>query len=192
MLILVRHGQTQTNAEGRLLGRADPPLTAHGRRQAAALAAAVGPVDRVVTSPLARARETAACFGLPVEVDDRWVEVDYGDYDGRVLADIPVELWRQWRADPEFTPPGGESIAAVCARVREACDALADDAAEHDVVVVSHVSPVKAAVAWALGVGDEVVWRLFLELASVSRVAIGPGGPMLRTYNDTTHLPVPD
>lgn len=189
MLILVRHGQTRTNAEGRLLGRADPPLTELGRRQAATLAAAVGPVDRVVSSPLARARETAACLGLPVDVDERWVEIDYGDYEGRALADVPDELWKQWRSDIDFCPPGGESLRTVAARVREACEELAEEAAQGNVAVISHVSPIKAAVAWSLGVGDEVIWRLFLDVASISRVAVGPGGPVLRTYNDTTHLP---
>lgn len=189
MLILVRHGQTQTNAEGRLLGRADPPLTELGLRQAATLAAAVGPVDRVVTSPLVRARETAAVFGLPVEIDERWIEIDYGEYDGRPLADVPVEVWKQWRADLDFCPPSGESMRAVAARVREACAALAAEAAEGNVVVVSHVSPIKAAVAWALGAADEVMWRLYLDVASISRVGVGLGGPVLRTYNDVTHLP---
>ena len=190
MLILVRHGQTQNNAEGRLLGRADPPLTELGRRQADTLAAAVGAVDRVVSSPLARARETAAVFGAPVDLDERWIELDYGDYDGRPLAEVPAELWATWRTDPSFTPPGGESLAEVGTRVRTACEDLVDEVADRHVVVVSHVSPIKAAVAWALGVGDEVAWRLFLDVASVSRVAIGPAGPVLRTYNDTTHLPV--
>jgi broad specificity phosphatase PhoE len=189
VLILVRHGQTVNNAEGRLLGRADPPLTELGRRQAATLAAAVGPVDRVISSPLARARETAAVFDAEVEVDDRWVEIDYGDYDGRPLADVPAELWQRWRTDAAFTPPNGESLAAVGVRVRAACDDLVDQARDGRVVVVSHVSPIKAAVAWALGVGDEVAWRLFLDVASVSRVGVGPQGPVLRTYNDTTHLP---
>lgn len=189
MLILVRHGQTVNNAEGRLLGRADPPLTELGRRQAATLAAAVGHVDRVVSSPLARARETAAVFGGSVEIDERWVEIDYGDYDGRPLADVPAELWQRWRTDIAFTPPNGESLAAVGERVRAACDELMAEARDRHVVVVSHVSPIKAAVAWALGVGDEVAWRLFLDVASVSRVGVGPQGPVLRTYNDTTHLP---
>ena len=189
MLILVRHGQTVNNAEGRLLGRADPPLTELGRRQAATLAAAVGHVDRVISSPLARARETAAVFGAAVEIDEQWVEIDYGDYDGRPLADVPAELWQRWRTDAGFAPPNGESLAAVGQRVRAACDELVAEARDRQVVVVSHVSPIKAAVAWALGVGDEVAWRLFLDVASVSRVGVGPQGPVLRTYNDTTHLP---
>jgi broad specificity phosphatase PhoE len=188
VIYLVRHGQTQTNAEGRLLGRADPPLTDLGRRQAATLAAAVPTPVRVVCSPLRRARETAEVFGLPVEVDERWVELDYGEYDGRLLADVPDELWRRWRADAGYRPPGGESLAEVGVRVRTACDELLARAASDDVVVVSHVSPIKAAVAWALGAADEVAWRLFLETASICRVAVGPHGPVLRSFNECGHL----
>lgn len=188
MLILVRHGQTLPNLESRLLGRADPPLTELGREQARLMAAAVGPVDRVVSSPLVRAQETAACFGVDVDIDERWIELDYGDYDERPVADVPAELWERWRSDSGFAPPGGESLAAVGARVRDACDELLAEIGERTVAVVSHVSPIKAAVAWALGVGDEVAWRLFLGVASVSHIGIGPHGPVLRTYNDTTHL----
>ena len=189
MLILVRHGQTQANAEGRLQGRLDVPLSEVGRRQAASLAAAVPKAVRVVSSPLLRARETAEVFGVPVEVDERWVEMDYGEYDGRPLADVPIELWERWRTDALHSPPGGESLAAVGDRVRAACAELVAEAAERHVVVVSHVSPIKAAVAWALGVGDEAVWRMFLEVASVCRVGVGPHGPVLRSFNECAHLP---
>jgi broad specificity phosphatase PhoE len=189
VLVLVRHGQTQVNAEGRLQGRLDAPLSELGRRQAASLAATVPRVARVVSSPLLRARETAEVFGLPVEVDERWVEMDYGEYDGQLLAEVPVELWERWRRDVGHCPPGGESLAAVGERVRGACTELLAEAAERDVVVVSHVSPIKAAVAWALGVGDEAVWRMFLEVASVCRVGVGPHGPMLRSFNECAHLP---
>lgn len=189
MLILLRHGQTPANAGGLLLGRADPPLTDLGCRQATAAAAALdGDVQRVVSSPLLRARQTAEALGLPVDVDEQWIEVDYGEYEGLPYRDVPAELWQRWRTEPGFTPPGGESMAAVGARVREACNALMEEAAERNVVVVSHVSPIKAAVAWALGVGDDVAWRMFLEVAAISRVGIGANGPTLRTYNDTSHL----
>jgi broad specificity phosphatase PhoE len=189
VLILLRHGQTPANAAGLLLGRADPPLTDLGSRQAAAASAALsGDVSRVVSSPLRRARETAAALGLPVDVDEQWIEVDYGDYEGLPYRDVPVELWQRWRTEPGFTPPGGESMAVVGRRVRDACDALAEEAADTNVVVVSHVSPIKAAVAWALGVGDQAAWRMFLDVASISRVGVGANGPSLRTYNDTAHL----
>ncbi|HAZ55902.1 MAG TPA: hypothetical protein DCY78_01570, partial [Acidimicrobiaceae bacterium] len=72
MLFVVRHGRTAANASGLLLGRLDPDLDELGVRQATAAAAALGSVDRVVSSPLLRTRHTAEAFGLEVEVDDRW------------------------------------------------------------------------------------------------------------------------
>lgn len=188
MLILVRHGQTQANADGRLLGRADPPLTELGRRQACAIADIVARDARVVSSPLVRARDTAAALGLPVEVDDRWIEVDYGEFEGERPGDVPSDVWRRWREDPDFVPGGGESLEDVARRVRAACESLSTEAVEREVVVVSHVSPIKAAVAWALGVGPSVAWRTYLDVASVCRIAIGPHGPTLLTFNETSHL----
>src|SRR5215210_6447011 len=124
MLVLVRHGRTTANASGLLLGRADPPLDEHGVGQAAALAAVVAGARRVVCSPLRRAQETAAALGLPVEVDDRWIELDYGELDGRPIPEVPADLWARWRADVHFAPPGGESLAALGGRVRAACEDL--------------------------------------------------------------------
>lgn len=192
-LVLVRHGQTAVNAEGRLQGRIDAPLTDLGRRQARASGGALpADVRRVVVSPLVRARQTAEAFGLapsvPVEVDDRWIELDYGEWDGQPLRTMPPEGWDAWRADPAFAPPGGESLVALAERVRAACEDLADEAREHDVVVVSHVSPIKAAVAWALGVGPETSWRMFLGVAAICRIEVGPRGPSLVAYNSIAHL----
>jgi broad specificity phosphatase PhoE len=189
LLIIARHGQTQANADRRLLGRADVPLTELGRAQAAAMAAVARP-KRVISSPLQRCRDTAAAFGVPVEIDERWIEVDYGIYDEVPIADVPADVWRQWRSDPTFVPDGGESMAAVGERVRAACaDLLPDAAGDDDIVVVSHVSPIKAAVAWSLGHGDELVGRLFLDVAAVSRIGVSPiGATVLRSFNDTSHL----
>jgi probable phosphoglycerate mutase len=187
-LLLVRHGRTEANAGRRLIGRLDLPLDSLGRQQAAALAAAVGPVDRVVSSPLLRTRETAAAFGLPVDVDERWIELDYGEYDGLALDDVPLEVWANWRSDPAFQPPGGESLATLRTRVESALDDLRDDAGGHNVVVVSHVSPIKAAVTWALGVGDDAVWRLFLSPASISRIGLDGDRPVLHGFNEVAHL----
>ncbi|HET6685834.1 MAG TPA: histidine phosphatase family protein [Jiangellaceae bacterium] len=184
MLYLVRHGQTAANAAGLLLGRADPPLTDLGRRQARAIADALPAPARVVSSPLSRARDTAAAFGQRVEIDERWVEMDYGELDGRPVGYVSAEVWSRWRADPAFAPSGGESLTAVGDRVRSACTELAESADGRDVVVVSHVSPIKAAIAWALGVTDAVAWRMFVEDAAVARVEIGPPAPVLRSFNE--------
>lgn len=183
MLLLVRHGQTAANADGLLLGRADPVLTALGRRQAEAVAAALPPPTRVISSPLQRARATAEAFGVPVEVDARWIELDYGTYDERPVASVDPDVWRRWRSDLEFAPGGGESIADLGRRVRDACATLADDAASGTVVVVTHVSPIKAAIAWALAVSDDIAWRMHVEDASISRIDISAGRPSLRWFN---------
>ncbi len=185
MLVLVRHGQTDANARGMLQGHVDLPLSELGRRQARALALLIPADARVVVSPLRRAQETAAAFGRPVEVDERWIELDYGEFDGRPIVDVPPATWATWRADPHFAPPGGESLVTLGVRVRGACEELLDEARERDVVVVSHVSPIKAAIAWTLGVGDEVGWRLFVRVASITRVMIGPAGPTLHSFNES-------
>ncbi len=194
MLLLVRHGESEGNASGLLLGRLESPLTARGREQAAELGSGFGrTVDRVVCSPLGRARSTAgivaqACGLADVEVDDRWIEVDYGELDGVPLSSVPPDLWRRWRRDPAFAPARGEALADVGHRVRDALRELvgSDGGAarsERNVVVVSHVSPIKAAVAWALGVGDEVAWRMFLATASVTALGWDGAGPSLRGFN---------
>ena len=188
MLTLVRHGRTEANRAGLLLGRLDVALDPLGERQAAAAARAVGPADRVIASPLLRTRTTAAAWGVPVETDERWIELDYGDLDGTALTDVPPELWQRWRSDVDFAPPGGESLRALGERVRAACDDLVADAADGHVVVVTHVSPIKAAAAWAMGVGDDVSWRMFVAPASISRIAISSRGPSLHGFNATAHL----
>ncbi len=193
----MRHGETAANASHLLQGRTDLSLNERGRRQAAALAGVATGASLVVCSPLRRARETAAAMGAgsvperssgDVMVDERWVEIDYGELDGRPVAEAWQPLWECWRADPELVPPGGESLAAVGRRVRAACEELVEPASTGDVVVVTHVSPIKAAVIWALGVGDEVAWQLFCDVASVTRLGMGERGPVLRSFNETHHL----
>jgi broad specificity phosphatase PhoE len=132
-------------------------------------------------------------MGPPVTVDERWTEIDYGVYDGREVDAAP-ELWREWSRNPGFTPDGGESLATLGMRVRQACEELWPEAVARDVVVVTHVSPIKAAVAWALGVGDETSWRMFVDLASLTRLGVGRTqsgrtDPSLRTFNETQHRP---
>jgi broad specificity phosphatase PhoE len=183
VLLLVRHGETAANQRGHLLGRADPELSPRGREQAGALAAWLPPADLVVTSPLRRARQTAERLAADVVVDERWIELDYGPYDDRPPTSMPDDLWVRWRTDPAFTPPGVEPLAALGARVGAACEELSSIAASAVVVVVTHVSPVKAALAWALGVPDDIAWRMFVEDAAVSRIDVDDRGPVVRWFN---------
>jgi broad specificity phosphatase PhoE len=193
MLILIRHGESVANAQGLLLGRTDAELTQKGMAQASSVGQLLrDPVLELRTSPLSRARDTAALMAIdvPVEVDERWVEVDYGEYECQPLSDIPADIWREWQRDPGFRPAGGESLAEVDSRVAAACDELfateglgARDP-RGDIVVVSHVTPIKAAVAWALGLGAELSWRLHLQTASVTRIGWGNGHPVLHGFNE--------
>ena len=189
MLHIVRHGRTEHNASGLLLGRIDPPLDELGREQATALAAAIGPVDRLITSPLLRTRQTAEAFGVDAVVDDRWIELDYGEFDGVPLASVGPEIWKAWRTDADFLPPGGESLRQLGQRVSGALDELvSDDEGDLTTVVVTHVSPIKAAMCWALGVDDLVSWRLWVATASITSIAIGGGRCAVHGFNDIAHL----
>jgi broad specificity phosphatase PhoE len=191
MIVFVRHGETAANRQRLALGRADPPLTDRGTEQAGALAGRLASLDvaTVLTSPLLRARETAAPIaasaGADLVVDDRLVELDYGEWDEKSFRDLPPEELARWRNDPTFAPPGGESLRAVGLRVASFCAEMIDGPT---VVAVSHVSPIKAAVSWALGAGEELGWRMFLDLASITRIAGRDGQGSLVGYNDTSHL----
>jgi probable phosphoglycerate mutase len=197
VLILVRHGESVANAQGLLLGRTDAELTDVGRAQAEdARALVYGAVADVRSSPLRRALDTAELLDLgpAIQVDEQWIEVDYGEFECQPLGGIPAEVWQRWQEDRDFRPEGGETLAEVDRRVAAACDALfAVDGAgarrrDGDVVVVSHVSPIKAAVAWALGTAD-LYWRLHLRTASVTRIGWNRDAPILHGFNEVAVAP---
>lgn len=195
-LVLVRHGRTSFNASGRLQGRVDNPLDEVGERQAALLAEALGPMlgvdSMIVSSPLVRARRTAevvaSVAGLDVNIDERWIELDYGAFDGVAQRDVPASVWNDWRSDPGFAPEGGESLLDVRRRVESALSELIETTLHRDVVVVSHVSPIKAAVTSALDTDDRSTWRMHLDTASVCRLVRRERGFALRSFNETHHL----
>lgn len=198
MLILLRHGESEYNAARRLVGRSDPALTELGSRQAeaagrllAAERAGRGGPLRVVTSPLRRARATAelVAFSLDVEeveIEESLIELDYGELEGLRSDEVAPADWAAWRSDPAWRPPGGETLAEVQARLGAWCDLVAGEAAEGDLVAVSHVSPIKAAAAWALGAGPELAWRLSLGVATITRVGTKP--PLLHSFGESGHL----
>jgi broad specificity phosphatase PhoE len=154
-LILVRHGQSTYNAQLRLQGQADPPLSETGREEARALAGALPPFAQVVTSDLVRASETAALLGYPDTVrDSRWREIDIGEWQGRSLADFGDESERSWRGGP-ITPPGGESWLEFQARVGGAVDELV--AAGGTWLVVCHGGVVRAALSHVTGADPQKI-----------------------------------
>ena len=191
VLLIVRHGRTVANAEGLLQGRVDNPLDAEGLRQAKQIRIALGPIDVVVSSPLQRALQTAKPLGLPCRVDERWIELDYGAWDEKPIGEITKEEWIRWRSDPTFTPPGGESLEELDRRVAQGCEALLLEAEESNVAVFTHVSPIKSAVAWALGTKEQISWNLSVGQAQITRIAVRDGRPVLTSFNETAHLKEP-
>lgn len=185
MIAFVRHGETPPNRAGLLLGRSDATLTEHGRAQADRLAKELASwgVERVLASPLRRAGDTAARIAAAcdraVEVDERLIEIDYGEWESTPFGDLDPAVVTRWRRDGGFAPPGGESLEVVAQRVASFCDEWLDDRV---VVAVSHVSPIKAAVTWTLGVGPELAWRMRLDVASITRIG---AGPVLLSFNET-------
>ena len=106
-------------------------------------------------------------------------------------------MWQRWRSDRDFRPEGGETLAEVDRRIAAACEELfaADGSGarrvDGDVVVVSHVTPIKAAVAWALGTAD-LYWRLHLRTASVTRIGWNRDAPILHGFNEVALAPSGD
>ena len=197
-LILARHGETAWNVQARYQGQTDLPLTGAGQRQAAALARRLAreTIDVVYTSPLQRARQTAesiaAVHGLPANSDVRLSEIAFGAWEGltygRIREQFPQALGA-WEADPwNATPPGGESLSQLAARVGSALDDVARTHAGQTVLLVSHGGPLRVLLCLGLGLAPQAHWQFRLDTASVSELRLREGGSTLSYLNDTGHL----
>lgn len=198
-LLLLRHGQTELSRQRRYSGRGNPELTDTGRRQAADAArylASKGGIAAVLTSPLKRARDTAAAaadaLGLPVRVDDDLIETDFGEWEGLTFleaAERHPDVHRGWLSDTALRPPGGESFDEVAQRVQRVRDRIVAEHGQSTVLVVSHVTPIKSLLRLALAAGPSVLHRLHLDLASLSIAEFYPDdGASVRLVNDTSYL----
>jgi glucosyl-3-phosphoglycerate phosphatase len=152
-IVLIRHGESTWNAEERLQGQLDPPLSERGREQSRALAGLVDgvPEERIVCSDLGRARETAELIGLrPARFDPRWREIDVGEWGGLRAAEVDAQGGEltNWRGGPR-TAPDGESWDAFARRVSAAFDELA--ATGGPWLVVCHGGCIRAVAAHVTG-----------------------------------------
>ena len=197
--LLLRHGQTALSTERRFAGLSDIELTETGVRQAKLAGerlAARGGVDVIVASPLRRTRQTAeevaSATSAPVEYDDDLRETDFGDWEGLTFTEAQ-RRWRDevaaWLADPAAAPPGGESFAAVAVRVQAARERLMAAHARETVLVVSHVTPIKTLLTEALLAPPAAMYRMHLDVGSLSEIDWYSDGPaVVRSLNDTAHL----
>ena len=196
VLILLRHGRTPNNAQARLQGQFDSPLDEVGEAQAIAAGRYLRErfdIDHVVTSSLTRTRDTARLAGFggqDVVVDDRWREIDFGEYDDRAIGEVIVDLHQRRRDDPHYEPGGGESMVTMHGRVSEACASLAAEAVDRDILVVTHATPIKSAAVWALGGDPSMMLGMWVNLATVTLLDQLHGDVLLREFNvKPTDLP---
>lgn len=195
--ILVRHGQTTANASGVLAGRTDVGLNETGQRDAQALGRALAsvPLAALVSSPLIRTKATAQLLleprtdPLALSTDEGLVEVEYGEWTGKALADLAKEpLWSLVQSHPAaVTFPDGEAMAAMAARavatVRSWCARFEDDPGAA-VVFVSHGDVIKAILADALGMHLDAFQRIVVHPTSLSVVNYVHGRPFVERVND--------
>jgi probable phosphoglycerate mutase len=198
--ILVRHGETAANREMRYIGSRDDALTEQGRQQAQQLAAALLPlpITAIYASPRRRTRDTAQPLaeqlGLPIVVADELREQAFGAWEGMRRAEVlsySSEFAAQlhaWESDPHAAPPGGESIAAMTARVVAFAEGMHQRHAGQTVMLVSHVGPIKALIAVTLDASPAVVQRMFLDPATISVIDWSDTKRFLRLFNSHAHL----
>ena len=178
---LVRHGRTASNRERRTMGWLDEGIEPGWVRAAAAVADVLAqePVDWLVSSPLARAVQTAAPLAALLSrqpiVDDRFGELRVGHWEGYTEDEIAQrwpEHWQRWRSEPHaLEVEGRETLADLNARVAGALDELFAGLVDGRVAVVfTHDAVVRAAVAWALGTGPEIYRHVEVANCSITTV----------------------
>ena len=194
LVLLVRHGQTPTT--GKLLpGRAPGLHLAEAgieqARRAAERIAALPHIDAIYSSPLERARETAApiaaATGTKVTVDKGLLECDFGDWTGAELRKLmKLPEWNTVQRYPSgFRFPNGESFAEMQTRMVGAIDDLVARHPGQTIVAVSHADPIKAAVAQALGTHLDLFQRIVISPCSISAILYSAGGPAVLATNST-------
>ena len=197
-LILVRHGQTNWNVNGRYMGWTDEALNEEGLRQAERVAQRLDqwPISEVVSSPLKRAVRTAEIVAgrhsLPVQTTEELGEMRIGAWEGMFAGDIAAkypELWKTWRTNPGyFRMPGGESLGEVRERAVRAFGRITDRSEGKMVLAVTHDVVVRLLVAHCLGVSADIYRRLEVGNASITVIERDGEKRRLRVLNDTGHL----
>lgn len=208
-LVVVRHGRTPANDEGRIGTRADIPLTPEGEAQAQRVAARIAPLGptAVYTSPQLRARLTAnpiaAVVGTRLQVDERLMEYHLGVLENHTLEEVAaahpemwprIEAWLMMRPDddvPRPVVPEAEPMAALVARVIAFKDAVLANHPGETVVAVTHLAVIKALFTTLAG-GSMAKHSAFLaDNSSLSVIDFYNGMPVIRVFNDIAHLDIP-
>lgn len=202
-LILIRHCETESNANGLVQGQSDEPLSMRGVRQAALVGAYVNErfgLDRVVSSDLSRCVDTAADLNTtsPVVASPLLRELDFGDWEGQKWSDLhdndssgpeTPEMIRQLQSgDPSFAPPGGESISSLNARVERLIEEQGLRDCQESIAVISHAGVLRSLTASLLNWPSNTSSNLTMFVGSVSSIFVRRDIPRLELLNYFEHL----
>lgn len=209
-VILVRHGRTMLTESHRLSGRGgeDPQLSEAGIQDAQAVADELAKVSHsgpyakvlrptvVVSSPIARTRETAAIIatklGIEVDINNDVAEISFGDWDGHTNQEVAAnwpDHFEQWRGDVKIAPPGGESLEEFDVRVQNGLAEILKKYEGQTVIVVSHVMPIRGFLKSALQAGWPAYWRTSVAPCSMSIIRFwGNEAAEITVVNQTNHL----
>jgi len=187
LLYIARHPETEANVNGRFVGRGDAPFTALGRRQARRLPHKIARFapDVVWSSPLERAfvvaRRASSMAGVPLRVDERLLELDFGDAEGLTYEEIAeAGMVFDYRSLDAPVAPGGESRASIERRVAEVLDEIVSAGGRH--AVVAHGGVVRAMLVRALGLCEDNLWAFHIHNAQLATVRIIEGHGTLEEY----------
>ena len=197
-IILVRHGETDANKEGRFQGASDAPLNQTGFSQAQALGRHFSgqALVAVYSSPQTRAIQTATpiaeAISLPIQTVEGLRELDIGELDGLYGPDLRERyphILEQWRINVgALTMPGGESIVGLQERTWNAILHIRDNHPEGTVAVISHNFAIQSVLLKALGMDLRNFQRIRQDLAAITELDFSNGSPVLRSLNDRCHL----
>lgn len=198
-IILIRHGETTWNIEGRYQGQEDTPLSERGLKQGHLLAEGLRniPIDVCISSPLQRSYQTckfcADLHNLPVIKDDRLTEINHGSWEGVLASDIakryPQEF-AQWHTQPQLVqmPDGGENLEAVRKRARAAFDEYAAKYEGKTVLVAAHDAVNKAIICDLLGLDMSHFWQIKQDNTCINVLEYKEGTWRIVLLNSTNHL----
>jgi len=197
-LMLVRHAETMWNRERRYQGRQDPPLSDTGRAQAEAVGQLLAKerIEAVWSSPLRRARDTAAAIAMPrgltVRVDDQFGEMHFGQWEGLTSEEVSAkfpEMYRTWLGTPHLvTLPNGEALSDVRDRALQGLSALRQAHDGGTVVLVTHGVTGRILILEALGLGLDRIWSLQVSFTGISELEFRDDWAVVHRMNSLVHL----
>jgi len=197
-IYLVRHGQTQWNKEEIFRGTNDVPLNETGLREASLAAHALKDIEvrAVYSSPLARAKETAAAIArlhkLEVRTIDGLKDICFGEWQGvahQTVREQYSDLYRRWLEEPHtVTFPGGESLGALKSRAVEAVKEVVPNHPEDTIVMVSHRVVNRVLICGLIGIDLSRFWQIGQDTTAINLLTWKRGRFILTCLNDTCHL----